>query len=70
MTFEDLIEQARKLPVAQRKVLISELVESLTEIREPVLRQKRIPGLHAGQGWVSDDFNDELPDAFWFEEEE
>jgi antitoxin (DNA-binding transcriptional repressor) of toxin-antitoxin stability system len=26
---------------------------------------QRIPGLHEGQGWMSDDFNDPLPDEFW-----
>lgn len=26
---------------------------------------KRILGLHEGQGWMSDDFNDPLPDEFW-----
>jgi antitoxin (DNA-binding transcriptional repressor) of toxin-antitoxin stability system len=25
----------------------------------------RIPGLHAGTVWMSDDFNDPLPDEFW-----
>ncbi len=27
--------------------------------------KKRIPGLHEGMGWMSDDFNDALPDEFW-----
>lgn len=26
---------------------------------------QRIAGLHAGQIWMSDDFNDPLPDEFW-----
>ena len=26
---------------------------------------ERIPGLHAGTTWVSDDFDDPLPDEFW-----
>jgi hypothetical protein len=31
----------------------------------------RVPGLHAhlGEAWISDDFNDELPDEFWLGEE-
>jgi hypothetical protein len=28
-----------------------------------------IPGLHAGMIWMSDDFNDPLPDKFWFSKE-
>ena len=26
---------------------------------------QRIPGLHQGEIWISDDFNDPLPDEFW-----
>jgi len=29
----------------------------------------RIPGLHQGEIWISDDFNDPLPDAFWLGED-
>ncbi len=25
----------------------------------------RVLGLHEGQGWISDDFTDPLPDEFW-----
>ena len=28
----------------------------------------RIPGLDAGTTWVSDDFDEPLPDSFWFGE--
>ena len=33
--------------------------------------KKRVLGVHAHLGlhWMSDDFNDELPDEFWFGEE-
>ncbi len=27
--------------------------------------QTRIAGLHAGKGWISDDFNEPLSDNFW-----
>jgi antitoxin (DNA-binding transcriptional repressor) of toxin-antitoxin stability system len=30
----------------------------------------RILGLHEGQGWISDDFTEELPDSFWLGEDE
>jgi len=33
------------------------------------LSKKRILGQHKGMGWISDDFNDPLPDEFWFGEE-
>ncbi len=30
----------------------------------------RIPGLHSGEIWISDDFNEALPDEFWLGEDE
>ena len=30
----------------------------------PVIK-KMVLGLHEGQGWMSDDFTDPLPDEFW-----
>lgn len=29
----------------------------------------RVLGLHAGQGWMADDFTDELPNSFWLGDE-
>jgi hypothetical protein len=29
----------------------------------------RIPGLHAGQYWIAEDFDAPLPDSFWLGEE-
>lgn len=31
-------------------------------------RQLRIPGLHRGRVWVSEDFDDPLPEGFWSDE--
>ena len=31
--------------------------------------KERVFGIYEGQGWISDDFNDELPDEFWFGED-
>jgi antitoxin (DNA-binding transcriptional repressor) of toxin-antitoxin stability system len=28
-------------------------------------KRHRIPGLHRGEIWISDDFDDPLPDSFW-----
>lgn len=38
------------------------------EQAKPPLKE-RVFGMYEGQGWVSDDFNDELPDEFWFGED-
>jgi antitoxin (DNA-binding transcriptional repressor) of toxin-antitoxin stability system len=35
----------------------------------PAAKGQRIPGLHRGTTWVSDDFDDPLPDEFWLGEE-
>lgn len=32
-------------------------------------KEKRVFGMYDGQGWISDDFNDELGDEFWFGED-
>jgi hypothetical protein len=32
-------------------------------------RLPRTPGLHQGKVWISDDFNDSLPDEFWLGED-
>jgi len=45
-------------------------VARLTPVAEPesvteAPRKKRIAGLNRGQIWVSDDFDDPLPDEFW-----
>ena len=45
----------------------------LTQAQKPVMRlvpvsngeKPRVAGLHAGMGWVSEDFDDALPDSFW-----
>jgi antitoxin (DNA-binding transcriptional repressor) of toxin-antitoxin stability system len=35
-----------------------------------VRKGHRIPGLHKGQIWISDDFDDPLRDSFWLGENE
>ncbi len=32
------------------------------------IRQPRIPNLHPNSAWISDDFDDPLPDEFWLGE--
>lgn len=39
------------------------------EVREISIREvstgPRVPGLHAGQYWIADDFDAPLPESFW-----
>ena len=69
MTFNELVQQIESLSIAERKRLISVIVDSIaTTTTQP--QRERIPGLHAGSTiWVSDDFDDPLPDSFWLGEE-
>ncbi|HFQ94677.1 MAG TPA: toxin-antitoxin (TA) system antitoxin [Anaerolineae bacterium] len=39
-------------------------VVRLTPVNEPVVKS-RIAGLHQGAIWISDDFDEPLPDSFW-----
>lgn len=44
-------------------------VARLSRVRsQPARKSGRIPGLHAGTTWVSDDFDEPLPDEFWLGE--
>jgi prevent-host-death family protein len=46
---------------------------TVTQAQKPVMRlvpagngeKRRIAGLHAGMGWISDDFDAPLSDEFW-----
>ena len=70
---ENLAEVSDDLPVE----LLAEVIDFAEFLREKERRKqaetppqtKRIAGLHQGQVWISDDFNDELGDEFWFGED-
>ena len=52
------------------EIIIEENGEPLAKITpiaeaEKTLPKQRILGLGEGTTWMSDDFNDELPDEFW-----
>ena len=70
---ESLIEITKELPVES----LAEVVDFAEFLREKKRRgqseesqnKERVAGLHEGQGWISDDFNDELPDELWLDED-
>lgn len=49
---------------------------TVTQAQKPVMRlvpisngeKQRVAGLHAGMGWMRDDFDVPLPDEFWASE--
>ena len=50
-----------------RERVVEERIATLREGKIPAQKKKRVMGLHAGGGiWMSDDFDEPLPDEFWF----
>jgi len=66
----ELAEMFSELEPQARKTVI-DLVKLLQPDKQDQSKSegKRIAGLHDGQGFISDDFNDELGDEFWFGED-
>lgn len=69
MTLEELLSEIN----ANLEVLLTRgttPIARVTAVEKPSEMRERILGLHEGQGWISDDFTDELPDSFWLGEDE
>jgi len=71
--FDDLLKVIEKLSPEQKRILREHLeaeaeVETVSDIQETPLKE-RIPNLHPGAIWTSDDFDDPLPDEFWLGED-
>ena len=73
------ISEAQKRFVELIQVVQSGTVVIIMQNNQPLIRltpivpleaklPPRVLGLHNGQGWMSDDFNDPLPDSFWLGE--
>lgn len=72
MTYQ-VLDSASKLiaklqnlaPEQQQEVLdfVEFLAQKYAQPQQPT--QKRVLGLNQGKIWISDDFNDPLPDEFW-----
>lgn len=69
MLKETLWREIESLPPSQLETLL-DFVKFLRfkqqQTSETTLLAQRTPGLDAGTVWVSDDFNEPLPDSFWF----
>jgi hypothetical protein len=69
---EKLLVQLQELPT-ERIQQVADFVEFLnkkyaqSQPNKRAIGQPRILGLHSGMGWMSQDFNDPLPDEFWTE---
>lgn len=70
---QPLFEQIDQLSPAELRRVLNYILEKragLADNAGEALPAPRILGLHAhlGAAWMSDDFNDELPDEFWLGE--
>ena len=69
-----LIELAKFIEFLQFKALNNEpigggvILPENYNIPTGEVLPSRILGLHKGQGWISEDFNEPLPDTFWLGE--
>ena len=69
---EEKLRQAAFQRGLDSERLLHEVVDAaLKQLEQPTLVQPthRVAGLHAGLTWISDDFDDPLPDSFWLGEE-
>ena len=69
-----LIAKLQNLPPEQQQTLldfaeflVQKNIQSQATPTQAV--QQRVPDLNRGEIWMSDDFNDPLPDEFWMGEE-
>jgi mRNA-degrading endonuclease RelE of RelBE toxin-antitoxin system len=70
-TNSELIIKLQTLPPEQQQQVL-DFVEFLVQkyVQPPEKPKKRVLGLHKGQIWMSNDFNEPLPDEFWLGEGE
>ena len=65
----ELISKLQELPEEQQQQVLDfiEFLEQKYVLNSDKSKQ-RVLGLHEGQIWISDDFNEPLPDEFWLGE--
>jgi hypothetical protein len=71
-TFETIVRELASVPepLLLRVLNFIRLVKGSATLASDPSRAPRIPGLHEGQVWMSEDFNDSLPDSFWLGDDE
>jgi len=72
MLKETLWHEIDSLPESQLKTLwdfVQFLQYRAQQKPETQKMSQRIPGLDAGTTWISDDFDEPLPDSFWFDDD-
>jgi Protein of unknown function (DUF2281) len=66
---QQLLPENQQLLLTFAEFLLERQMRSIPENTSveaaPHPGQQRVLGLHQGMGWMSEDFNEPLPDAFW-----
>ena len=68
-TVSEIAEAAESLSLDEQRALLTRLSSQVREREMSPLTQPRVLGMHRGMIWMSDDFNDPLPDEFWLSED-
>jgi prevent-host-death family protein len=64
-----MASQGAEVVITQSEKPVVRLIQAVEALPlAQVEPQKRIAGLHRGAIWVSDDFDEPLPDSFWLGE--
>lgn len=71
-TFETIVRELASAPepLLLRVLNFIRLVKGSSTLEPEASYTPRIPGLHAGEVWISEDFNEPLPDSFWLGDDE
>jgi hypothetical protein len=67
ITVETIVNELNSLPEPLLAEVLSFIRGAKNKFVQPSQRLgfQRVAGLHEGQIWMSDDFNEPLPDEFW-----
>ena len=64
----DILAKLQVLPLAQQQQILDFAEFLIKKYNDSTVPVQRLPNLHHGQIWMSDDFDDPLPDEFWLGE--
>lgn len=67
VSLDEIVELTKQLSLLDKVRLIEEIAPQIEQELKAVQPGPRTPGLHAemGAAWMSDDFDEPLPDEFW-----
>lgn len=66
---DTVIQQAEQLSYSDKAILMEKLHEWMETDASVAHPAPRVAGLHAGKGWMAEDFDAPLPDSFWLGED-